>query len=178
MRKAGDDDSRLNILINWIHNRWRRWLVIPVLNQLTGGIAPTKIAWTISLGVVLGIFPIFGTPATVCLLVGWLFRLNQPVLHVFRMLVYPLHLALILVFIHMGERLYGVPLISFSIPQMVVKFQQNPMKFFSDFRMAAWHGVSAWLLIAPIIAILIKLLATPMLTRLAARLEKRTVVMP
>jgi len=74
--------------------------------------------------------------------------------------------------------LYGVPLISFSIPQMVVKFQQNPMKFFSDFGMAAWHGVSAWLLIAPIVAILIKLLATPLLTRLAARLEKRTVVMP
>jgi hypothetical protein len=165
-------------LINWLQNRWRRWLVTPVLNQLTGGIAPTKIAWTISLGVVLGIFPILGTPSAFCFLVGWLFRLNQPVLHVFRMLVYPLHLVLILVFIRMGERLYGVPLISFSIPQMVVKFQQNPMKFFSDFGMAAWHGVSAWLLIAPIVAILIKLLATPLLTRLAARLEKRTVVMP
>jgi hypothetical protein len=153
-------------------------LVIPVFNQLTGGITPTKIAWTIALGVVLGIFPILGTPSAFCLLVGWLFRLNQPVLHVFRMLVYPFHLALILVFIHIGERLYGVPLIPFSISQMIAKFEQSPMKFFSDFGMAAWHGVSAWLLIAPIVAILIKLLATPLLTRLAAKLKTRTVVMP
>lgn len=146
----------------------------PVINQLKRGMTPTRVAWTISLGVVLGIFPILGTTSAVCLLVGWLFDLNQPLLHVFRMLVYPLHLALILVFIHMGERLYGVPLISFSIPQLLVKFEQSPLKFFGDFGMAAWHGVSAWLLIAPIAAILIKLAVMPLVSRLSANLQRRT----
>ena len=107
-------------------------------------------------------------------LINWLFDLNQPLLHVFRMLVYPLHLALILVFIHMGERLYGVPLISFSIPQLLVKFEQSPLKFFGDFGMAAWHGVSAWLLIAPIAAILIKLAVMPLVSRLSVNLQRRT----
>lgn len=152
---------------------WRRWLLNPVIEQLTVGISPERIAWTIALGVVLGVFPIMGSTTLVCLLAGWLLRLNQPVLHVFKTLVYPLHLALILVFIRLGERLYGVPLISFSIPQLIVRFREDPLQFARDFGMAAWHGVSAWLLIAPVAALLIKLAVMPMLTRLAGSLARR-----
>ncbi len=157
---------------------WRRWLVAPVVKQLTLGTTPEKIAWTISLGVVLGVFPIMGSTTLVCLLVGWLLRLNQPVLHVFKTLVYPLHLALILVFIRLGERLYGVPLISFSIPQLLARFKTDPLQFARDFGMAAWHGVSAWLLIAPFAAILIKVAVLPVLRQLAASLQRRKEVTP
>ncbi len=155
---------------------WRRWLVAPVVAQLTEGASPTRIAWTIALGMVIGVFPVMGTTTLVCLLAGWIFKLNQPVLHVFRALVYPLHLALILVFIRLGERLYGVPLISFSIPQLVVKFKEDPLRFLSEFGMAAWHGVSAWLLIAPVCVFLIKVAIMPVLRQLAESLKKRKVV--
>ena len=120
---------------------WRRWLVAPVVAQLTVGISPERIGWTIALGIVLGVFPIMGSTTLISLLVGWILHLNQPVLHVFKTLVYPLHLALILVFIRLGERLYGVPLIAFSIPQMIAKFKADPLLFAQDFGMAAWHGV-------------------------------------
>ncbi len=151
---------------------WRRWLLNPVVAQLTGGTSPTRIAWTISLGVVLGVFPIMGSTTLLCLVVGWMFRLNQPILHAFKSIVYPLHLALILVFIRLGERIYGVPLISLSIPELVEKFKTDPLQFFSDFGMAAWHGVSAWLLIAPVAALLLKMAAMPLLQRLATSLSK------
>ena len=157
---------------------WRRWLIAPVVKQLTLGTTPEKIAWTISLGVVLGVFPIMGSTTLVCLLVGWLFRLNQPVLHVFKTLVYPFHLALILVFIRLGECLYGVPLISFSIPQLLARFKADPVQFARDFGMAAWHGVSAWLLIAPVAAILIKVAVLPVLRQLAASLQRRKEATP
>lgn len=152
---------------------WRRRLLGPIVAQLTVGISPDRVAWTIALGVVLGIFPIMGSTTLICLLAGWLLRLNQPVLHVFKTVVYPLHLALILVFIRLGERLYGVPLISFSIPQLVVKFKDDPLQFARDFGLAAWHGVSAWLLIAPVVALLIKMAVMPLLRRLAQALERR-----
>lgn len=152
---------------------WRRWLVAPVVGQLTRGISAERIAWTIALGIVLGVFPIMGTTTLVCLLAGWLLKLNQPVLHVFKTLVYPLHLALILVFIRLGERLYGVPLISFSIPQMLARFKSDPLQFARDFGMAAWHGVSAWLLIAPVAAYLIKLAVMPVLRQLEVSLKRR-----
>lgn len=157
---------------------WRRRLLAPVVAQLSKGTSPNRMGWTIALGVVLGIFPIMGSTTLLCLLVGWMLRLNQPVLHVFKILVYPLHLALILVFIHLGERLYGVPLISLSIPDLLGRFKADPLQFARDFSMAAWHGVSAWLLVAPIIAVLIKILTTPGLRLLEAKLDRTNEVRP
>lgn len=151
----------------------RRWVVAPVVGQLTFGTSPERIGWTIALGIVLGVFPIMGTTTLVCLAAGWLLKLNQSVLHVFKTLVYPLHLALILVFIRLGERLYGVPLISFSIPQLLERFKHDPLQFAKDFGLAGWHGVSAWLLIAPVAAVLIKLAVMPVLRRLAVSLSSR-----
>jgi uncharacterized protein (DUF2062 family) len=152
---------------------WHRWLIAPVKLQLRQGISVNRVSWTVALGFVLGVFPIMGTTSIVCLLVGWLFRLNQALLHLFKAVVYPLHLALILVFIRLGERLYGVPLISFSIPELMGKFKTDPIQFARDFGMAAWHGVSAWLVIAPFAVVVIKITATPILRRVASSLEKR-----
>lgn len=155
---------------------WRRWLVAPVKAQLSQGISVNRVSWTVALGFVLGVFPVMGTTSLVCLLVGWAFRLNQALLHVFKTVVYPLHLALILVFIRLGERLYGVPLISFSIPELMGKFKADPLQFIRDFGMAAWHGVSAWLVIAPFAVILIKFAVTPILRRVGNSLERSKVV--
>ncbi|MEY3896890.1 MAG: hypothetical protein RLZZ214_2411 [Verrucomicrobiota bacterium] len=152
---------------------WRRRLVAPVVAQLTVGISPERIAWAISLGIVLGVFPVMGTTTLVCLVAGWLLRLNQPVLHVFSNLVYPLHLVLILVFIRLGERLYGAPRLSFSIPQLLGRFKDDPLQFGRDFGMSAWYGVSAWLLIAPVAALLIKLAIVPVLRQLEVSLKRR-----
>ena len=152
---------------------WRRWLVAPVVAQLTVGISPERLGWTIALGIVLGVFPILGTPTLVCLLAGYWLRLNHPVLQVFKELVYPLHLVLIPVFIRLGERLYGVPLTSFSIPDLLGKFKNDPLQFGRDFGMTAWHAVIVWLLIAPVVVVLIKLAVTPVLRKLALSIQKR-----
>ncbi len=156
---------------------WRRWFVNPVVKQLTNGISPEKIAWSISLGLVLGVFPIMGSTTLVCFVVGWIFKLNQPVLQIFNSAMYPLHLALILVFIRLGQQLFGVPLLSFSIPELVEKFNASPLQFARDFGMAAVHGVSAWLLVAPFAAILIKMAVMPLVRTLASSISKRREVM-
>ena len=155
------------------HVWWRRWIVDPIIDQLTRGVSPEKLSWTIALGVVFGVFPVMGSTTVVCLAVGWIFKLNQAILHVFKAMVYPLHLALILVFIRMGERLYGVPLIPFSIGELMVRFKNSPIQFARDFGLAAWHGISAWLLVAPIAAIIIKLAVTPLLNKLAELIRRR-----
>ena len=148
---------------------WRRWLIAPIKAQLMQGMTVDRVSWTIALGVVLGVFTIMGSTTLVCLLAGWAMNLNQALLHVFKTVVYPLHLALILVFIRLGERLYGAPLIAFSIPQLLTRFKQDPLQFARDFGFAAWHGVSAWLLIAPLAALLIKMAVIPVVSRLAAK---------
>ena len=152
-------------------SRIRKWIVMPLCAQLTAGASPDKLAWTVAAGMTLGIFPIMGSTTLVCLAAGWALRMNQAVLHVFKSLVYPLHLALILVFIRLGERLAGAPLITLSIPQLVARFKTDPLQFAGDFGLAAWHGVSAWLLLAPVMAILIKLAASPALRALRGKIN-------
>ena len=151
---------------------WRRWIVQPVINQLTRGIAPKKLAWTIALAVVLGIFPIMGTTTVICLAAGWALQLNQPILLAFKSLVYPLHLALILVFIHVGQRLHGAAPLLLDIPELLVRFRTDPLQFARDFGLAAWHGVVAWLLVAPALAVTVRLALLPVLERAAARYRK------
>lgn len=152
---------------------WQRRVVRPVLDELGKGMSVRRVAWTISLGVVLGVFPIMGSTTILCLMVGWLLKLNQAILQIFNLLLYPLHLALILVFIRLGERLYGAPLTTFSIPELVGKFKDSPLQFGRDFGMAAWHGISAWLVIAPLAAWLITLAVFPLVKKLAVEIARR-----
>lgn len=154
-------------------SRLRRWIIDPLKNQLTRGITPDKLGWTIAAAVTLGIFPIMGTTSMICFAFGALLKLNQPVLHVFKSLVYPLHLALILVFIRAGQWLHGDPMLALSIPQMLVQFKDDPMQFTRDFGLAAWRGITAWAIVAPFLAIAIKFSVTPLLARMAARLKPR-----
>lgn len=148
-------------------SRLRRWIVEPIINQLKRGITPEKLSWTIALGLTLGIFPIMGSTSLVCFIAGWVFKLNQAILHLFKSLTYPLHLALILVFIRLGQHLNGVPPIPFSIPQLMIRFKDDPAQFGRDFGMAALHGIEAWAIAAVILIPLIRIISLPVLTKLA-----------
>ena len=152
---------------------WKRWFVTPVINQLTQGITPEKLAYTIAAGIVLGIFPIMGSTTFLCLIAAWLLKLNQPIIQVACHAVYALHLALILVFIRAGQWIFGSDPITLSIPQLLKQFTADPWQFIKDFSLAAGQGIIAWALIAPLLFLLIKALITPVLQRLAQRIKKQ-----
>lgn len=110
-----------------------------------------------------------GSTSLVCFIIGHLFRLNQPILHLFKTFTYPFHLALILVFIRIGQKLNGVPPIKFSIPQLLTRFQADPMQFVRDFGQAALHGIEAWAIAAIILVPLLRLISLPLLRKLLTR---------
>jgi uncharacterized protein (DUF2062 family) len=151
------------------HSLWRRRVIDPIHSQLSQGISPEKIAFTIALGAVLGIFPVLGSTTILCTLAGLLLRLNQPVLQLVNYLVYPLQLTLIPVFIRIGESLFRAPHIPFSIPQLLEKFRAAPLVFFHEFAMTFVHCISAWVLVAPFVSIALYFALHPALKRLAGR---------
>jgi len=157
---------------------WKRWFVQPIIKQLTQGITPEKLAWTIAAGVVLGIFPIMGSTTFLCLIAAWALKLNQPIIQLACHAVYALHLALILVFIRAGQSLFGSDPIPFSIPELLSQFTENPSQFIKDFSLAAGQGIIAWALLAPILFFLIKATITPVLQRLAKRIKKKQATEP
>jgi uncharacterized protein (DUF2062 family) len=138
-----------------------------VLAQLRQGITAPKIALTLALGLALTVFPIFGTTATLCVLIGLWLRLNQPLLQLINWCATPLQFPAIYFFVRVGERLTHAPPLSFSILGLARSFRASPAAFLREFGMTGLRGILAWALIAPPLAAATYLLLLPPLRRLA-----------
>jgi uncharacterized protein (DUF2062 family) len=149
---------------------WQRRVVAPIVAQLKQGITPQKIALTLALGGVIGIFPILGATTVSCAIVGVWLRLNQPIIQLVNYLVYPLQIVLLIPFYRAGERLFGaepVPIV--NVPDLVARFGADPLKFLVDYGLVGLYGITAWCLVAPLLALLLYALLRPMLERINAR---------
>jgi uncharacterized protein (DUF2062 family) len=146
--------------------QWRRRVLEATLAQLRQGVTPRKIALTIALGCVLGLFPVLGTTTVLCLLTGVLLKLNQPAIQAASWLVWPLQVPGVYFFIRLGEWLTNVPPTSFSVRSLLIAFNDSPVRFLRQFGLLGLRGVLAWVLIAPPLALLLYLLTLPALKRL------------
>ncbi len=153
---------------------WRRRVVNPILLQLTQGTNPGKIAQAISWGVTVGVFPIIGSNTLLALLVGIPLKLNQPVLHVFKTLAYPLQWTLLLGFYRAGEWLFNAPHVSIHIPTMMERFFAEPGPFFREYGITALYGIAVWCLVAPAILAAIYFTTKPLIERLDKLRQSRS----
>jgi len=153
---------------------WRRRIVAPIVGQLVQGVTPQKIALTIALGLVLGIFPILGSTTALCALAGIFLRLNQPIIQLVNYLGYPLQLALLIPFYRAGEHLLGREPIPLSIPLLFDRFAADFWQFLRDFGMIAVGGILVWLIAAPCAAAVIYLGVLAPLKGAALRMNPRT----
>ena len=150
---------------------WQRRVVAPIVGQLKQGITPEKIALTIALGLVLGIFPILGSTTILCGLAAVLLRLNQPIIQLVNYFAYPLQLALIIPIYRLGETLFRQPHIPLSIPLLFERFRADFGKFLTDFGIVAVQGIAVWCLLAPVAAAILYYAFRPPLRALAARID-------
>jgi hypothetical protein len=148
-------------------NFWRRRLLLPIIAQLQQGMTPRKIALTIALGALLGVFPILGTTTLLCTLAAIVLRLNQPIIQGVNFLVYPLQLALLIPFYRTGEYLLRRNPVPLDISMLLTRFHADAGQFFRDFGMIGVGGVIVWLLAAPLPGVMIFAIVHPLLHRLA-----------
>ena len=153
---------------------FQRWIIRPVITQLTQGVTPRKISQAMAWGVTLGVFPILGSNTLLTLLIGVPLRLNQPVLQAFKTAAYPLQWASLLGFYRAGEWLFDAPHVSIHIPTMMQRFFDEPGPFFRDYGMTALYGIVAWFIIAPLLFALAYGVALPLVERLASLLRSRS----
>ncbi|MGQ0587113.1 MAG: DUF2062 domain-containing protein [Gammaproteobacteria bacterium] len=158
---------------------WQRRVVAPVVAQLRQGITPEKIALTLALGGVLGIFPILGTTMLLCAVVGVWLRLNQPIIQLVNYLVYPAQIVLLIPFYRAGERLFGaepVPIV--DVPGLIARFGQSPWQFILDYGMVGLYGIVVWCLVAPVLTALAYALLKPTLVATARGLKSSAAAAP
>jgi uncharacterized protein (DUF2062 family) len=147
---------------------WQRRLVDPIARQLTQGVTPSRITFTLSLGTVCSMFPFLGFTWLLNLLVGLPLRLNHPIMQTLNQLLTPVHLVMILVYVRVGEWIWGANEHRFSVIEMVQSFTElSVAEFLARFGWAGIHAFTAWSLTGPLLFGALYLTLRPIISRLA-----------
>ena len=127
----------------------------PLLRQLRGGVTPRRLAWSLALGIVLGINPSVGVTTVLVVLLAWAFGLNQVASQVGVQAMTPFHLLLFLPFIELGVHLFHTRRLPLS-QQQIEHLSHHPWRLIRDIWQWEWHALIVWGVVA---AILMPLLA-------------------
>ena len=131
----------------------------PLLRLLRGGVTPRRIAWSLALGMVIGINPSVGLTTLLVVLVAWAFGLSQVASQIGTHLVAPLHLLLFIPFIQLGVHVFHTRRLPLSREQ-IERLGRHPLRLFHSIWQWEWHALVIWGIVAaillPIIAKLIR----------------------
>lgn len=150
---------------------WRRRVVNPLLAMLRQGVTPEKIALSVSLGCVIGVFPVVGSTTFICVAVAAALRLNQVAMQVGNWVAYPLLLILVIPFVRLGERILGLQPFPLNMAELKLVAEQGARVFFAEFGSAVLHGILGWTAVAPLACAIIFFALLPIFrrTRLGAK---------
>jgi hypothetical protein len=123
--------------------------------------SPEALAWSLSVGLALGICPVWGTSTALCIGAAAVFRLNQAAMQAANYLAYPLQLALLIPFIRLGERIFNAPRLPLSLPMIQQAMRTDAWGALGTFWTSLWHGAVAWALVVPIPAVVMALVLAP-----------------
>jgi uncharacterized protein (DUF2062 family) len=146
------------------------WL--PVLQQLTQGLAPEKLALTIAIGFVIAVIPVIGTTTVLCTAAAIILRLNQPVIQMINYLSAPLQIICILPWIRAGELLFRAESLKLSPSEVVNLVTTQPGLAISTLWVSTLHATVAWLVAAPLLGLAIYFSVLPFLRMATARMKK------
>ena len=148
---------------DWVQRR----LVRPIVELLTQGITPEKIALSIAFAAVLGVFPALGWTTLLCFAVAAWLRLNVPAMQLVNYLMYPAQLALLVPFIRAGEWLFRAPKLAISLQQILTMVRENVWHAVTSLWVATIHAIVVWALVAPVAVWGIYRVLAPLVRRIA-----------
>jgi uncharacterized protein (DUF2062 family) len=129
---------------------WFRCHVLrPLLRALRGGVTPRRLAWSLALGMVVGINPSVGLTTLLVVVVAWLFGLSKFASLIGSHVVAPLHLLLFIPFIELGVHLFHTRKLPMDRKQLE-HLSHHPLWLLHDIWKWEWHALIVWGLVAAI----------------------------
>ncbi len=126
-----------------------------LVRALQQGTSPRKLALTCALGVVLGIFPVYGTTTLLCFGVALALRLNVVVIQAVNYLLTPVQLALLIPFMQGGIWLFGWPALPLDFAVLTARMEADVWLFLRELGSVVGAGVVVWLFVAvPLVTVL------------------------
>jgi uncharacterized protein (DUF2062 family) len=151
---------------------FQRRLVEPILELLRVGCSPRKLAWSLAVGLVIGINPLLGSTTLVCLVIALILRLNLVASQIANHLVYPLQIALFLVFIKIGDVFFHTGRLPLEGHALFHAVRHHPWATTRLLWTWEWHALIVWVLFSAVAVPTLVAILTPALTRLLHRLHK------
>jgi len=150
-----------------------------LLRQLRGGVTPRRMAWSLALGMVIGINPSVGLTTFLVVILAWMLGLNQVASQIGSHIVAPLHLILFIPFIDLGVHLFHTGRLPMSRRQ-IEHLSHHPVRLFHEIWRWEWHALVVWGIVAaialPLLAMYLRRGLVMLMLRHRALLKSRPAV--
>lgn len=127
----------------------RQKVLKPLLRQLRGGVTTRRLAWSLAVGIIVGINPSIGLTTLIVILLAWTFGLNQVATLVGAHAMAPLHLMLFLPFIELGVHLFHTHKLPMTRRQLE-HLGHHPFRLIRAIWQWEWHALVVWGVVAAI----------------------------
>ena len=131
----------------------------PLLRQLRGGVTPRRLAWSLALGLVIGINPSIGLTTILVVVLAWTFGLSQVASQIGVHAVAPIHLLLFVPFIEFGVHLFHTRRLPMDRRQLE-HLSHHPLRLIRDIWQWEWHALIVWgvaaAILMPVLALYIR----------------------
>lgn len=140
-----------------------------MVRLLRRGASPKKLAWSLTLGFIIGINPIIGSTTIVTIAVSHLFRLNHAASQVGVHSAYPFQILLLLPFLQAGSVLFGAGALPLSAAEVLHGVKTHPLDTVRTLWTWEWHALVLWFAIALVVTPALAYLLTRVLERAARK---------
>ena len=142
---------------------------------LRRGVDPNRLAWSLALGVVIGVNPLLGSTTLMALAFAALFRLNLVATQVGNHAVYPLELLMFPVFIKAGSMIFHTERLPLEGKALLDAVKHHPWATTRLLWNWEWHALVVWAVFAGLAMPVIAMAIRPVLGKMAKRIQGRTV---
>jgi len=152
----------------WLYRR----AALPILALLRMGASPERLAWSLAIGLLIGINPLLGSTTLLCMLVAVVFRLNIAASQIANHIAYPFQLLLVLPFLRVGTELFHTGPIPYTPKTLFLEARHHPLALIRQLWMWEWHALVLWSALSVVAIPVIAVSLCPLLQRLLLRVER------
>ncbi|MCS4433504.1 DUF2062 domain-containing protein [Aquiflexum gelatinilyticum] len=120
---------------------------------LKQGLTPKELALSISIAVLIGVFPIYGTTTFILAFLALRLRLNLPIMIAVSYVLTPAQILLIIPFARLGEFLFGFETLGMDMESLQNAYTEGFFAVISKYSGRLILAVGSWLIIAVPVAV-------------------------
>ena len=145
-----------------------------LVEWLTTGLTPRRLAFTLSLGFAIGCIPVLGVTTGICALMALALGLNMPAIQAANWLAMPFQVVLLIPFLRFGQWLFPGSTNIFDprgMNRVAIQAQMTaaPWRTVEQMGSMFGHAILAWLIAATPALLLLTLVLTPVMRRVSRR---------